>query len=147
MGYCIELRKESFWILAKNKPMALANIKELANHPEWMHGGRWEGGRQTKRWYSWTDTNEYLNASTLEDALLAWGWEAYVSPFNGDIDGIRFLGEKIGQEEILFNAIAPFVESGSYIEMEGEDGEIWRWAFENGELDEIQATISFHKVS
>ena len=31
----------------------------------------------------------------------------------------------------MFNCIATFVEDGSYIEMVGEDGDLWRWVFTN----------------
>jgi hypothetical protein len=54
---------------------------------------------------------------------------------------IHFEGEKIGQEDLLFEAIAPWVRDGSYIEMSGEDDAMWRWFFHAGECHEVTPTI------
>jgi len=60
------------------------------------------------------------------------------------ITGIYFNGEKFdGTEHEMFNSIAPFVEAGSYIEMLGEGGEIWRWVFDGETCEEKAATITF----
>jgi hypothetical protein len=68
-------------------------------------------------------------SKTLFHALEDWGWDADVDA-NGDIIDICFLGEKLGDEIKLFKALAPFVEADSYIEMQGEDGDLWRWVFD-----------------
>lgn len=60
------------------------------------------------------------------------------------IHGISFEGEnQDGTEHEMFNAIAPFVEPGSYIEMQGEDGAIWRWVFQDDTCIEKAAEIGF----
>ena len=61
-----------------------------------------------------------------------------------EMNSIYFEGEKYGDDDLIFNAIAPYVEDGSYIQMNGEDGAIWRWVFENGKCVEKQATITFN---
>ena len=63
----------------------------------------------------------------------------------GEIVNLEFDGEKSGDEDILFRAIAPFVESGSFIEMRGEDGCQWRCLFHKGELHEIYPEIVWPK--
>lgn len=115
MGYCIYLKKENFSILPENYAAALKAIKNLPeNH------------------YSWVDSNFRVN-NDLPSMLEAWGWEAKLDP-DGKIIGISFQGEKMGDEEILFQTIAPFVIDKSYIEMHGEDGDCWRWVFVDGKL-------------
>lgn len=60
------------------------------------------------------------------------------------VTGISFEGEsQDGTEEEMFQAIAPFVEADSYIEMQGEDGEIWRWIFDGTTCVEKVANLSF----
>jgi hypothetical protein len=145
MGYCMNLRDYNFLIKNESKAAALAAIKELANHLDWMQGGGFEKGKQVSWWYSWTNTEEYVNATTLEEAMDAWGWKPLNDIITDDIDGLDFNGEKIGQEEILFNAIAPYVEENCYIEMEGEDGYIWRWIFKKGKCIEVAATLTFNE--
>ena len=41
----------------------------------------------------------------------------------------------------VLNAIAPFVEEESYIEMRGEDDVYFRWVFRNGKVEEIYPEI------
>src|SRR5690606_21320852 len=67
-------------------------------------------------------------------ALDAWRWVPEREA-TGDIVGLRFRGERLGDDRVLFEAIAPFVEPGSFIEMVGEDGAIWRWTFGPAGLD------------
>lgn len=82
----------------------------------------------------------YKDKTTLEDVLLAWLWEACKDADSGDIDSIMFQGEKYGNNDILFDAIAPYVEDGSYIEMDGADG-MFRFVFNKGEMKEVFPTI------
>lgn len=55
---------------------------------------------------------------------------------------LSFIGEKGKPDHfVFFHTIAPYVESGRYIEMLNEFDERWRWVFENGELKEIYPEI------
>lgn len=127
MGYWMQQIEQAFTIKAENKKAALAAIKELANHEV--------------QWYSWVETKEFVEAETLAKAFDAWRWQ--VEEEDEDIVYIYFGGEKLGDDEILFKAIAPYVEDGSFIEMSGEDGARWRWIFENGDCIEKDALIDF----
>ncbi len=118
MGYDMCMREYSFHILAKNKENALAAIKALAD-------------KDTH--YAWVSTENFVRAKSLPEATKVWGWHIEEDPESGNIVGIDFFGEKLGDDKILLDAIAPFVEPGSFIEMSGEDSAIWRWAF-NGKI-------------
>ncbi|MCA9280833.1 MAG: hypothetical protein H6812_04440 [Phycisphaeraceae bacterium] len=113
MGYHIFMRASMFTIKASDVPMARAALRSA--RPDLPH-------------------------NSLDDALAALGWEITFSP-EGDVDGIDFVGEKYRADEDPLLAIAPFVEDGSYIEMQGEGGEMWRWAFRDGRLYELEAEI------
>lgn len=70
--------------------------------------------------------------------------EFYYSPEydeNGDICGLRFDGEKLQNDDILWSALAPYMEDGDFIEMEGDDFNRWRWSFRNGTCHEIKPTL------
>jgi hypothetical protein len=61
---------------------------------------------------------------------------------DGNIIGLEFVGDKVVyDEEKMFQKIAPFVEDGSFIEMRGEDGAMWRWVFSGGTVREVRATV------
>jgi hypothetical protein len=118
----------NFVIKKDNKYKALLAIKALYSATAHRAG------------YSWVDDDEALNAKNLEDALQAWRWEPAVD-VDGNINHIEFVGEKLGDDEKLFKAIALAVENDSYIVMHGEDGCWWRWHFEDGECQEQYGEI------
>lgn len=140
MGYCINQEEAEFTIPKENFSRCLEAIKGLMNNTDKMTGGAWTGGQQVARWFAWVNTEEVLSAENLADALDAWRWEAEVGP-NGDIIDILFRGEKSGSDDVLFTAIAPFVKCGSYIQMRGEENEVWRWIFSGGKLQEKYAKL------
>jgi len=125
-----------FCILAKNKAKALEAIKALAKKTD----------KQIKDssgfYFSWVNTESFLKATTLEDAFYAWRWEVVASE-EGHIHSIMFIGEKLGDDIVLFEAIAPFVKSGSYIDMQGEDGHNWRWSFKKGKCKELSGRVVY----
>lgn len=123
-----------FKILAANKPAALDAIQRLA--------GRETITDSTGRHFSWVSTDDFLRADTLEEALKAWRWGTETDD-DGNTIGISFQGQKLGDDALLFEAIAPYVEDGSYIDMQGEDGSIWRWIFENGKVEDLSGTTIF----
>ena len=142
MGYCMNQRDAKFRIVAANKVKALNAIKALASQTDKGGGGSWSGGKCIEKNFSWVTTEEFSGATTLHDAMWAWRWEIDTTD-DGDVTSIMFEGEKMGDDTILLDAIAPFVEAGSYIEMQGEDGELWRWAFDGSKLIEQNARISW----
>lgn len=135
MGYCIRQRESCFEVF--NKESALAAIKALATQTHRMNGGSSDGSR----WFSWVNTSEFLNAKTFEEAMRAWRWDYGDEDF--ETAWLDFTGEKSGDDKILFDAIAPFVKAGSYIEMEGEDGEIWRWCFNGHSCETCTGRVTF----
>lgn len=138
MGYYMTQRSSNFTIKKSKFDDALKAIKKLLNNSKQMSGGSSTG----ERWFSWVETTAFLNAKTLPDALMAWRWKATVSEKTGNIIDLFFIGEKIGDDEVLFNALAPFVERGSYIEMEGEDGNYWKWVF-NKKLTSLEGKVVY----
>lgn len=141
MGYCMDQRDNKFFIKADKKADALAAIKKLAETvQENGGGGVLERGGGWKRHYSWVNTKDFVEAETLADALNEWRWEIEENN-DGDVNGIQFVGEKLGDDNFLFDAIAPFVQKGSFIEMQGEDGTMWRWSFTGKTCKEQDPTI------
>lgn len=135
MGYCITQRGSHFKMNAENKLPALEALKEIANMTDKMCGGSSSG----EKWFAWVDM-DYINDKTLEDAITKWNWHTN-NDKEGNITDIYFEGEKLGQEDILFETIAPFVEKNSFIEMIGEDDYMWRWCFDGKKCIEKTPTI------
>ena len=120
MSYYMEQLGHDFRISSANTAAAYGALKaweqqEIARHPAYRQLGR-----------------EPLNgADTLEDALAELGWTAEIDE-SGNITGLSFEGGKLCDEDSWLNAIAPYVQHGSRLEMRGEDGYLWCWYF-NGE--------------
>jgi len=142
MGYYIYLEDANFHIKKENFEPALQALKNLmAKESELGHGGTYYNGVHTRH-FSWIDSTSVLKAETLEAAMEECCWTVWLNK-NGDIDGIEFINEKIGDDEYILQAIAPFVEKGSYLNMKGEDGAMWRWEFDGQALIEKQAQITW----
>ena len=121
MGYYMHQMDAVFTIRKEHFDAALAAIKAE------RHG-------------SWVSEEKVQGAKSLSEAMYAWRWEVFIDD-TGDIANISFNGQKSGDEDTLFTAIAPFVKEDSYIEMQGEEGSLWRWWFTDGQCVEIYPSI------
>lgn len=139
MGYFMDQRDTKFTIKKENFEAALKALKDLFRDERNMPIYDWINGTKHPH-FSWVSTKEVLDSESLCQALSAIRWSPDVDS-NEDINYITFEGEKSGNENIFFATIAPYVENGSYIGMEGEDGYLWRWVFNNGEVKETTPTI------
>ena len=124
MGYCINSCGCGFKMKKANADEALKAIKNLFSQPGFSAG--------------WVHTDTVLGADTFEDALSESRFDVYSFTDEDEYyTEICFNGEKYsGDEEDILNAISPFVEDGSYIEMSGEWGERWRWIFHKNGIEE-----------
>ncbi len=130
MGYSMTQGNSVFTMKRQHHSVVLAAIKALA-------GGGPHQGR-----YSWVEEDFATRYDDLHDMMEEWRWELEYDD-NGDVDAIQFIGEKIGNDKTLFDAIAPFVESGSFIEMVGEDGTKWKWVFDGMTCKEVNVIDTF----
>lgn len=130
MGYYMSQTDCSFSMTKEDAEKALQAIKDLA-------------GKETYGdHFSWVDTKRFLEAKTFKEATEAWRWSAEEDK-EGNINGLWFQGDKSGDEDTLFDAIAPFVKEGSFIEMSGEDSTYWRWKFTGGKCIEVYGHVVF----
>lgn len=143
MGYCIYQTDSQFEIKAENKAGALEAAKELMGHANERGGGgtSYING-QAERHFSWVSTDTCLNADSIDDILQEFGYDTYADD-EGTIHDVYFAADKIGDEFQLFEAIAPFVEAGSFIAMRGEDGALWRWYFDGQRCLEEDGQVSY----
>ncbi len=132
MTYCMQQREQRFTMKPNLKPDALAAIKASAK----KRAQNADAGHEHR---SFAETLSKLE--TFEEALEAWGWQLMDSG-----DGtcwLECLGDALGDDRLLFDAIAPFVGAGSFIEMSGEDGTLWRWYFDGKQCEEQLGHVVF----
>jgi len=122
VGYYIEQRGTRFFVLAEDKPKIVKVLRSLPH-----------------RRYDWVDDN-FHQLTDIHEMGQAWRWQ-FDTDNDGNINDIWFQGQKLGDEETFFKTIAPFVRDSSFIEMEGDDDERWRWVFKNGQLYEQDSKL------
>jgi hypothetical protein len=144
MGYYITLRSGNFYMEADKKEEALRLFKEnmLAHVDKLGRGGHYGPDGKIETWFSWTSNKTLQEAKTIEDVIDQFGWEPEVDDY-GNITNIYFEQEKQGQEDLLFETIAPCVRAGSYLEMEGEEGAVWRWYFDGEKMLDQSGTVVY----
>lgn len=142
MGYYMDQVHSDFMIKKENFDVALKALKDVFVEKNMTCcDSLWEDGKRIYHpHFAWVDTERVLKSENLINALNEIRWEPDTND-DGNIDYIEFNGEKIGDEDIFFNAIAPYVKDGSYIEMVGEDNYRWRWVFHDGMVEEKAAKI------
>lgn len=86
--------------------------------------------------FDFVDRKELLNANTFTEAMSVARWSVHETE-TGDIDEIWFEYGEYNDNEIILKIIAPYVEKGCYVIMQGEDGDKWKWKFVDGEVIEI----------
>jgi len=125
MGYLITQEDADFFVAKKDVDAFVADAKKaLTTLPAWCHRGYHD------------------RLQSLSDVLDCWSYQATLDA-KGNIVGLEFLGEKLLEQPILWDAVAPLVREGSYLEMLGEDGARWRWVFKDEKMVEVFATISW----
>ena len=148
MGYYINTREINFHIKQENFEPALAALKEAVKEKE-LEGSHW----------SWINNEDVLNCKTLPEffSYQVSMWPGNVAPEQdeelwpkhcigtkvkaGDLYSLEGYSDKAGSEEEWLSVLAPFVESGSYIEVSGENSEIWRWTFNNRQFENQTAHL------
>lgn len=83
---------------------------------------------------------------SLEDILASFGWIVETVDKQGNITDIYFDLECLGDEDEWFDVIAPYVRKGSWLAMEGEDGDIWCYYFDGSHCTTHEGCITFPSI-
>jgi len=106
-----------------------------------FHIDRINVDRACRVWKAAGETIAVIGDDSIVDTDSRWAFRR--DRETGDVTDIYFLGDKLYDEDDWFFEIAKFVEEGSFIEMEGEDGYIWRWVFKDGKSYSITPVITW----
>lgn len=122
MGYVISLVDAEFFIEARDKPYALADIP-----------GPTDDEGNVRPWMYNVNPNSW---NYLTDAMEDWRHPIELDS-DGNVVDIDFTGEKIGDEKEMFESIAEYVEDESFIEYVGEDGRRFMYVFYGDSVEEV----------
>lgn len=119
MGYCVEMKECKFFIKKENIEKAFNTLRDYAKTKI-----------EKKERLSWIDLHSVAYSETLTEALESCDFDILYND-NGDVYDVDYISEKLGDHDVILNVIAPYIEDGSYLEMYGEDGDIWRWCIKD----------------
>lgn len=112
MGYCVNLRDNNFKFNKEDSEGILKTLKEFASNTSLM----------------WADEHSILRAKNIKECFEEIRYPLIES---GDFYKIDYFdGEKLGNEDKIFNSIAKYIEKDTYLEFSGEDGDIFRLVFD-----------------
>ncbi|SEW31632.1 hypothetical protein [[Clostridium] fimetarium] len=133
MGYPIEMTGCKFIIKKEDFKNALEGLKSVFT-PEIMPYKTYDNDGKECYYFSWVNTKTVLESTTLEEAMKKIRYTPIFN-LNGDICKVEFTGESNGDDAVFFDALAPYVQAGSYLRFKGGYGEKWKWIFEDGEVE------------
>ena len=87
---------------------------------------------------AWADS-EANQADSLDKLLTLWGWTALRDESCVQVVSFSRPCGRIGDDELLFESLAPFAEDGSFLTLRGVEGKhysgfVMTWAVKNGKF-------------
>lgn len=143
MGYYVKIIRNDFSIKKERGEEAYRAVCELNRYDDRKRGGRWGGNPSEKpadsksvssnpdKWFSWMPWNYDETCKNLAEVLEALGFG--IEETEAEIRILDY-DSKAGQEDLFLEALAPYVEPGSYLLWLGEDRCIWKQEFEDGRM-------------
>lgn len=146
MGYFVSITDSNFRVPASKLDAAYKALVKLNERDDLKSGGAsttpegvsWSDARpegmdyHPAKWFAWMHPNYPSECPDIESILSMVGYELEQAE-----DGALMItgySSKTGCEDVFAAALAPFVEPGSYLTWEGEEGEEYRWAFDGKRL-------------
>jgi hypothetical protein len=119
MGYYISLQKSNWVIPTENLDDAYKAMCDLNKDDSLKHGRSSKG----EKWFAWVPADYPSECKDAESILTMLGFE-----LESNEKGLRIISydNKIGDEKYFVQALAPFVEVGSFLEWTGEENDMWR---------------------
>lgn len=133
MGYSIFANADAIFIPQANIDEGLRSVQKLI---------RLKSELRRDRGFAFVDQDAAERATSLEIMLAAWRWIPDIDA-SGNITSLEFVGEKLGDDELLFDTLSPFIKSGSFLDIVGEDCKTWRWLFRDGVMKRLEGTILY----
>jgi len=138
MGYYVNTAETKIFLDKKHFNSVYERMCELNDHDDLKRGGRHPKTEEyTTRynpnvWFSWMDYNYPETCSDMFAILTALGFE-YRLDIDGNLVDLIY-SDKIGNEDYFLTCFSGYIEPGSYITYQGEDGTYWRYVFTDKDM-------------
>lgn len=125
MGVRMKLVEQEFTIRQEYKQEALQDLKKFMEESD--HTPR-------DKSFSWLNGVDHTEWNTLEEALQDWRFKP-VTDEEGNITELQFIGQKIGDEDQMFEVIKQYVDEESYLQFSYDTGNTETYTFRNGQVE------------
>lgn len=148
MGYYVNIRdcrvlipRTSFHEACKH----LLDIRFLEDEGRMSGSTNADGVR--KKWFAWVDMDalgDSIRRGDLPGVFEAFGFQCYYDEVQNIIE-LSF-DRKCGDERTLLGNLAKFFSDGDFIDWSGEEGEVWRYQFEGGQMKEMVGVFTWREI-
>lgn len=158
MGYNVDTTDVNFIILQENLYDAYRAMCDLNKDDSQKMGGSLGQHKNTEdiansnsvstnpnKWFSWMSWNYDEICEDSFEIFSELGFEVD-EDCNGDLLLVGYRG-KSGQVDVFLDAVAPYVEPGSYIDWMGEDGYLFRNEFDGKKMEVKEGLIQWVPVN
>ena len=131
MGYYVTTESIDITIPKEWLESAYKAVLAMNESDELKRGGSHGPNSERKFWFSWMP-EDLSTLADLQAVMENLGFDTHY-----DEAGELVLGHydsKTGQEDLFLDAIAPFVQEGSYAIWKGEDNHFYKWEFNDGKM-------------
>lgn len=132
MGYYVNTEDINIIVPKDLLAPAYQAVLDLNKNDDLKRGGSYGPGEKREHWFSWMP-QDLSTLTDLQDVLTTLGFEDTDYNEAGDLV-LGSYNNKTGQEDLFLDAIAPFVEEGSYAIWKGEDDTYYKWEFNDGKM-------------
>lgn len=140
MGYYVTIELENVVIPASKTEECLKAINDLFFAKKMKNKA--SGGSNREARYAWVNNPPKGGFPFLVDAFEEWRYDAHENK-NGDVQIDYFAAEKWGNDEILYETIAPFLSKNAKIYCTGSNNEHWKYTFKNGKMKSSSGRIVY----
>jgi len=147
VGYNSNLRHITFELTLREQTTICSHLEctGFATNTKYMTGGVYNSNNERREaWYVYTDMDDLkygIDTNDLVSVFYAFGYSASCPPDSTTITDLSYHGDT-GDSAWLFDAIAKALpDLKGYIEWSGEDGDLFRWVFKDGEVEETTPRI------
>ena len=86
---------------------------------------------------------EVSDESFFQELFREYGFEIDLNAKTKDLDGLFQEGSSSCNSEELWEVLAPYVKSGSWINGHGEDDSYWQWRFKDGKVSDFSGVVVY----
>jgi hypothetical protein len=140
MGYYVNTEDINITVPKDLLAPAYQAVLAMNEHDDLKRGGSYGPGNERKAWFSWMP-QDLSTLADLKEVLETLGFEDTDYNESGDLV-LGSYSNKTGQEDLFLDAIAPFVQEGSYAIWKGEDDSYYKWEFDDGKMLVIPGEVS-----